>query len=87
MSKKGKAIALSSARAAARKVVAESLCINSEFKSLMMYGVQETARISVALVNRTPHQYFNSAGKIDKRKVRRHDRKNGTKSHTILRGK
>ncbi len=26
-------------------------------------------------LNSTPHQYFNDQGKIDKRKVRRHDRK------------
>ena len=30
----------------------------------------------------TPHQYFNSEGKIDKRKQRRHERKMGYKLHT-----
>lgn len=30
----------------------------------------------------TPHQYFNNSGKIDKRKVRRHDRKIGVDTHS-----
>lgn len=31
----------------------------------------------------TPHQYFSKHGKIDKRKVKRHDRKLGTKSQIM----
>ena len=33
-------------------------------------------------LNETPHQYFNSEGKIDKRKKRKHERKMGYKLHT-----
>tara|TARA_R110000851_G_scaffold316119_1_gene479011 strand:+ start:225 stop:599 length:375 start_codon:yes stop_codon:yes gene_type:complete len=33
------------------------------------------------ILDRTPHQHFNSKGQIDKRKVRRHKRKMGFKPH------
>ncbi len=81
MSKKGKAIAIARVRAAARESVAKAACIDSPFKSLLMYGTEYTAQLNVAAVARIPHEHFNSAGKIDKRKVRRHDRK----SHRLAR--
>lgn len=41
----------------------------------------ESIRLSNA-ISCTPHEHFNSKGKIDKRKVKRHRAKSGFKDHT-----
>ena len=86
MSIKGKALA---SMAMARRVA--ELIVNANMQASKLCPIPgkivlhstswECIRLSNAL-NRTPQEHFNNKGQIDKRKVRKHKRKSGLKTHT-----
>ena len=85
MSIKGKAVA---SKAMAHRIA--GLIIDANMQASKLYPISgkivlhstswECIRLSNAL-NRTPQEHFNSKGQIDKRKVRRNNRKIGFKTH------
>jgi hypothetical protein len=83
MSIEGKNIAqMNAAIEMAKKALrVSSYCIGKH--PLVSAAVISTAKLEftgmIERINRTPHQYFNKDGKIDKRKQRRHNRKLGIK--------
>nr|AKH46290.1 hypothetical protein [uncultured marine virus] len=83
MSIEGKKIAqINTAIEMANKTLsAASYCIGKH--PLVFQAVMSAAKVEcigmIERVSRTPHQYFNKEGKIDKRKQRRHERKLGIK--------
>lgn len=90
MSKQGKAIAASRMAIGKAKSMRDmDIFINAMVgpaRSIigcpMVYANKVTWDNRIDKLAHTPHQYFNDAGKIDKRKKRKHDRKQGIKVHT-----
>ena len=86
MSIQGKAIAM------ANKAIELELIINKSktaqinlpewLRKAHVVGIAAQAVSVVKMMGRTPHQHFNSKGKIDKRKVRKYERNRGVKVHT-----
>lgn len=87
MSKQGKAIAIANKVIELSIIVLKSktATINSPewLREAHVLGVIGQADYTIRHMKSTPHQYFNAEGKIDKRKVRRHERKQGLKPHMI----
>jgi len=94
MSKQGKAIALDKLKALSMMAMGGSAIsatqiirkypgpVGAIMASTTIMSSRAMSQIQMQGLINTPHQYFNDAGKIDKRKARRHDRKRGVKVHT-----
>ena len=87
MSKQGKAIAiiqvcLESAESLLN-VIAKTTHMTGIAGPALLASAKTCADFRISTVQQIPHQHFNAKGKIDKRKVRRHDRKQGINAHPI----
>jgi hypothetical protein len=93
MSEKGKAIAVANMAIDIEKVMINAQLEASRHIGLVSASIRMAAmagcEFRLKVLARTPHQWFNDEGRIDKRKKRRHERKCGAKVHTarILRRK
>lgn len=50
----------------------------------LMLSARAQCQMIMGDLNATPHQYFNDQGKIDKRKVKRYNRKTGNSNTYLL---